>query len=55
MISWYAVYTHPHAEPKALDHLLRQGYSAYLPRYRAKVSHARRFSGSGSRSAASKA
>src|SRR6185437_1454428 len=42
VISWYAVYTQPHAEPKALDHLLRQGYSAYLPRYRAKVSHARR-------------
>jgi transcriptional antiterminator RfaH len=40
--SWYAVYTQPHAEPKALEHLLRQGYSAYLPRYRTKVCHARR-------------
>jgi transcriptional antiterminator RfaH len=39
---WYAVYTQPHAEPKALAHLLRQGYTAYLPRYRTKVSHARR-------------
>ena len=41
-MQWYAVYTQPHAEPKALDHLLRQGYAAYLPRYRTKVSHARR-------------
>jgi transcriptional antiterminator RfaH len=38
----YAVYTQPHAEPKALEHLLRQGYCAYLPRFRTKVSHARR-------------
>ena len=41
-MQWYAVYTQPHAEPKALEHLLRQGYAAYLPRYRTKVSHARR-------------
>ena len=42
MISWYAVFTHPHGETKALEHLLRQGYSAYLPRYCTRVSHARR-------------
>lgn len=42
MIHWYAVYTQPHAEAKALGHLLRQGYSPYLPRYRTRVSHARR-------------
>ena len=42
MISWYAVYTRPQAEAKALDNLLRQGYAAYLPRYRAQISHARR-------------
>ena len=42
MIRWYAVYTQPHAETKALEHLLRQGYSAYLPRYRTRVRHARR-------------
>ena len=42
MIAWYAVYTQPHAETKAAEHLLRQGYSAYLPRYRTWVSHARR-------------
>ncbi len=42
MISWYAVYTRPQAEAKALDNLLRQGYAAYLPRYRTQISHARR-------------
>jgi transcriptional antiterminator RfaH len=42
MINWYAVYTQPHSEAKALEHLLRQGYSGYLPRYRTRVSHARR-------------
>jgi transcriptional antiterminator RfaH len=42
MILWYAVYTQPHCETKAVDHLLRQGYAAYLPRYRTRVSHARR-------------
>jgi hypothetical protein len=39
---WYAVYTRPHAEARALEHLQRQGYHAYLPRYRTRVSHARR-------------
>jgi transcriptional antiterminator RfaH len=42
MITWYATYTQPHAEDKALDHLQRQGYSVYLPRYRRWVRHARR-------------
>ena len=42
MITWYAVYTRPHAEATALENLLRQGYSAYLPRYRTKTRHARR-------------
>jgi transcriptional antiterminator RfaH len=42
MIRWYAVYTQPHAETKALENLLRQGYAAYLPRYRTWISHARR-------------
>ncbi len=42
MIRWYAVYTRPHAETKALDHLLRQGYCAYLPRFRTQITHARR-------------
>lgn len=42
MISWYAVYTKPQAEAKALENLLRQGYAAYLPRYRTEIRHARR-------------
>lgn len=42
MISWYAVHTRPQAEVKAFENLLRQGYQAYLPRYRTRVSHARR-------------
>jgi transcriptional antiterminator RfaH len=42
MISWYAVHTRPQAEMKALENLLRQGYQAYLPRYRTQISHARR-------------
>jgi transcriptional antiterminator RfaH len=42
MIAWYAVHTRPQAEAQALDNLLRQGYEAYLPRYRARISHARR-------------
>jgi transcriptional antiterminator RfaH len=42
MIAWYAVHTRPHAETKALENLLRQGYAAYLPRYRTEIRHARR-------------
>jgi transcriptional antiterminator RfaH len=42
MTAWYAIHAQPHAETKALDNLLRQGYSAYLPRCRSWVSHARR-------------
>lgn len=42
MIGWYAVHTRPQAEMKALENLLRQGYEAYLPRYRTEIRHARR-------------
>ncbi len=42
MISWYAVHTQPQAETRALENLVRQGYSTYLPRCRVWVSHARR-------------
>ena len=42
MITWYAVYTRPHGEMAALENLLRQGYSVYLPRYRTRTCHARR-------------
>jgi len=41
VITWYAVYTQPNAEVKAAEHLARQGYAAYLPRYRRYVRHAR--------------
>jgi len=40
--AWYVVQTHPSAETKAASHLLRQGYSIYLPRYLRRRSHARR-------------
>ncbi|HUH83604.1 MAG TPA: transcription termination/antitermination NusG family protein [Stellaceae bacterium] len=42
MITWYAAYTQANAETKAAEHLQRQGYLAYLPRYRRHVRHARR-------------
>ena len=42
MTAWYVVYTHPHAEAQALENLKRQGYVAYLPRYRKWRRHARR-------------
>jgi transcriptional antiterminator RfaH len=42
MIAWYAVHTRPQAEATALENLLRQGYAAYLPRYRTQIRHARR-------------
>ena len=41
-VTSYAVYTRPQAERIALENLLRQGYLAYLPRYRTEISHARR-------------
>jgi len=39
---WHVVHTHPHAEAKAGAHLVRQGYSIYLPRYLCRRRHARR-------------
>jgi transcriptional antiterminator RfaH len=39
---WYAVNTHPREEFKALSHLQRQQYHAYLPRYAKKIRHARK-------------
>lgn len=42
MISWYVAYTQPNGEDKAVEHLTRQGYDAYLPRYRRVIRHARR-------------
>lgn len=39
---WYVVQTHGHAEAKAVTHLARQGFTAYLPRYLKRRRHARR-------------
>jgi transcriptional antiterminator RfaH len=39
---WYAVHTHPRSEAKALEHLARQSYESYLPRYSRKIRHARK-------------
>jgi transcriptional antiterminator RfaH len=42
VITWYAAYTQPHAEMKAVAHLARQGYITYLPRCRRWCRHARK-------------
>ncbi len=39
---WYVVHCHPRDETKALAHLRRQGYEAYLPLYAKRIRHARR-------------
>jgi transcriptional antiterminator RfaH len=39
---WYVVQTQPHAETKAMGHLIRQGFEAYLPRYLKRRRHARK-------------
>lgn len=39
---WYVVQTHPRAEPKAAQHLSRQGFGIYMPRYAKRRRHARR-------------
>lgn len=41
-MSWFAVYTHSHAEMKANIHLEQQGFKTYFPRYRKYRTHARR-------------
>jgi transcriptional antiterminator RfaH len=42
MERWYVAATQPRAEAKALWHLQRQGFTAYLPQYRRLRRHARR-------------
>lgn len=42
MTDWFVVYTQPNGEARALANLRRQGFEAYLPRYRRRRSHARR-------------
>jgi transcriptional antiterminator RfaH len=39
---WYVAQTRPHAETKASQHLRRQGFEIYLPRYQKQRRHARR-------------
>ncbi|HET6493545.1 MAG TPA: transcriptional activator RfaH [Burkholderiales bacterium] len=39
---WYVVQSQPNAEYKAVAHLERQGFAAYLPRYLKRRRHARR-------------
>ena len=39
---WYVVQTQRHAESKAMGHLIRQGFAAYLPRYLKRRRHARK-------------
>ena len=42
MTGWYCVHTLPRAEATALANLRRQGFEAWLPRYRRARRHARR-------------
>ncbi|MSO89947.1 MAG: transcriptional activator RfaH [Rhodospirillaceae bacterium] len=42
MDRWYVVSTRPQKEERAREHLSRQGYDVYLPRWRKRRSHARR-------------
>lgn len=39
---WFVVRTQPNGEFKALAHILRQGFDAYLPRYLKRRRHARK-------------
>lgn len=42
MDRWYVVNTQPQKEERAREHLNRQGFDVYLPRWRKRRSHARR-------------
>lgn len=42
MDRWYVAQTHSQSEFQALAHLVRQGFSAYLPQYLKRRRHARR-------------
>jgi transcriptional antiterminator RfaH len=42
MKRWYAVYAQPRSEEIASQHLERQGFQVFLPRYLKRRSHARR-------------
>lgn len=42
MTEWYAVYTQPRNEGRAVEHLARQNFDVYFPRYLKRRSHARK-------------
>ena len=42
MKRWYVAHTRPQAEARAREHLLHQGFEAWLPEYRRTRRHARR-------------
>jgi transcriptional antiterminator RfaH len=42
MNRWYAAYTQPRNEVLAIEHLARQGFDVYCPRYQKRRSHAGR-------------
>lgn len=42
MNAWYVIHTHPNGERRALAHIIRQGFEAYLPRYLKRRRHARK-------------
>jgi len=42
MKRWHLIYTRPRSESLALQHLERQGFTAYLPQHRKQRRHARR-------------
>lgn len=42
MNAWYAVHTQPNSEWKAQQHLTRQGFDVYIPRFLKRRSHARK-------------
>ena len=41
-LRWYVVQSQPNAENKAVAHLVRQGFTTYVPRYLKRRRHARR-------------
>ncbi|QUS39131.1 transcriptional activator RfaH [Tardiphaga alba] len=44
MIRWFVVHTQPRMEAVAVEHLDRQGFETYLPKFRKRRSHAGRVS-----------
>ncbi len=42
MREWFAAHTQAKSEEKAAQHLIRQGFGVYLPRYMKRRSHARK-------------